>query len=237
MGTLKLSGPVTVRSATVQAGDLIRAAIVEGRLTPGQRLHEADLARELGLSRTPVREALMLLHADGLIELEANRGARVATYDRADLADCYGVRAALEAYAAFHAATRATTEQVDALERSCDRFDTRRREGQDVLPLVAENLRFHGIVHDASESRRVPALVRGLIQLPLLYRAHAWYSPDRRVISEHYHRELTAAIKSRDADRSERIMREHVLEAGAAALRAFDEVETDGALTEARRDS
>jgi DNA-binding GntR family transcriptional regulator len=225
MSTLKLSGRVIARSATAQAGDLIRAAIIDGSLVPGQRLREVDLARELGLSRTPVREALALLHADGLVELTANRGARVATYDRADLADCYGVRAVLEGYAAHQAATRATPEQVAALEHSCDRFDALRADGEDILPLVAENLRFHGIVHDASGSRRVPALVRGLIQLPLLYRAHAWYSPDRHVISEHHHRELAAAIGSHDAGRSERIMREHVLEAGVAALRAFDEVD------------
>jgi DNA-binding GntR family transcriptional regulator len=228
MSTLGLGGTVTARSAAAQAGDLVRAAIIDGTLKPGQHLREADLARELGLSRTPVREALMLLHADGLIELTANRGARVATYERDDLADCYGLRAVIEGYAARRAATRATSGQIDALKRSCERFDALRGEGDDVLPLVYENLAFHGIVHDASGSRRVPALVRGLLQLPLLYRAHAWYSPDRRVVSDHYHRELTGAIESRDPEQAEVLMREHVLEAGDAALRAFDE--TDGSV-------
>jgi DNA-binding GntR family transcriptional regulator len=223
MSSLKLGGTVVARSATAQAGDLIRAAIVDGSLTPGQHLREADLARELGLSRTPVREALMLLHADGLIELTANRGARVATYDRDDLADCYGLRAVIEGYAARRAATRATAAEVESLERSCERFDALSGDGADVLPLVRENLVFHGVVHEASGSRRVPALVRGLLQLPLLYRAHAWYSPERQVISEHHHRELTQAIAARDPERAEAVMRRHVLEAGAAALRAFDD--------------
>jgi len=225
MGDLKLGGTVTARSVTAQTSDLIRAAIIDGSLTPGQHLREADLARELGLSRTPIREALMLLHADGLIELTANRGARVATYDRDDLADCYGLRAVIEGYAARRAATRATPEQIDALKQSCERFDALRGDDGDVLPLVHENLTFHAVVHEASGSRRVPALVRGLIQLPLLYRAHAWYSPDRHVVSEHHHRELTAAIESRDAERAEVVMRDHVLEAGDAALRAFDETD------------
>jgi len=217
-----LGGPVTQQSATSVAADVIRAAIVDGRLEPGQALREGTLARELGLSRTPIREALLLLHADGLIELAPNRGARVATYARADLQDAYGLRAVIESYAAGRAAERITSDQVAALEHSCAQFDALRAEA-DVVALVKENLAFHAIVHQASGSRRVPAVIRGLIQLPLLYRAHAWYSPDRKLISEYHHREITKALAERDAPLAEALMREHVVEAGQVALEAMDD--------------
>ncbi|MGH3376696.1 MAG: GntR family transcriptional regulator [Actinoallomurus sp.] len=223
---LGLRSPVTQKSAAEVAAEVIRDAIVAGRLVPDQPLREAALSAELGLSRTPVREALLLLQADGLVELTPNRGARIATYTRADLEDAVELRAVIEAYAARCAATRVTPADIEELRRSCRRFDDlladQAEVGNDVGPLVTENLAFHSLVHRSSGSRRVPQIVRGLIHLPLLYRAHAWYSPNQNVLSERHHHDITDALANHEPDRAESLMRAHVLDAGEAALAAMD---------------
>src|SRR5437868_9162498 len=130
-----------VRNASAAATELIREAIVDGRLPPGQRLKEEELARELGISRTPVREALLILQAEGLVDAAPNRGAVVRSHDADDLEDLYQLRALLEGYAARRAATNIPEAAVTELWASCERFESL-AEG-DVQELVKENLLFH----------------------------------------------------------------------------------------------
>ncbi len=200
-----------VQNASVAATELIRQAILDGRLEPGSRLKEEELARELGISRTPVREALLMLQAEGLIETTPNRGAVVRTHDAADLIDLYQLRALLEGYAARQAATRVTSEEIELLRESCDRFD--RIAGDDIRELVRENLWFHSAIHTASGSARLSSMVRRVVELPLVYKSYVWYSPDQKRISAHFHRQITNALSVRDADRAELVMREHIFEA------------------------
>jgi DNA-binding GntR family transcriptional regulator len=204
--------PPLTRSAGAAAAELIRSAIVDGRLEPGQRLKEEELARELGISRTPIREALLVLQTEGLVDASPNRGAAVKAYAAEDLDDLYQLRAVLEGFAARLAAARIGTEDLALLRASCDRFVALRAE-EDVHDLVAENVRFHAVVLAAAGSDRLSEMVRKVVQLPLVYRSYHWYSPEQKLISEHYHRQLTAALAARDAERAERVMTEHVLEA------------------------
>jgi len=200
------------RNASVAATELIRAAIVEGRLQPGQRLKEEELARELGISRTPVREALLFLQAEGLVESEPNRGATVRAYATAEIEDMYELRALLEGHAAHRAATRISEGDLGRLRESNERFG-KLRAADDVLDLVRENLVFHNTVLEAAGSERLASMVRKVIELPLVYKSFYWYSPEQKLISDHYHRELTRALEARDAERAELIMKEHVFEA------------------------
>ncbi|MDQ4072566.1 MAG: GntR family transcriptional regulator [Actinomycetota bacterium] len=205
-------GPPLSRSASAAASEVIREAIVDGRLTPGQRLKEEELARELGMSRTPVREALLLLQSEGLVESIPRRGATVRSYAADDLDDMYQLRAVLEGYAARRAATRISRDDIARLEESCARFDRLRTE-DGLRDLVKENLLFHNVILDAAGSDRLVPLVRKVIELPLVYRSFSWYSPEQKLISQHYHRQLTRALAAGDAKRAEMIMTEHVLEA------------------------
>lgn len=205
-------GEPLVRNASTVATELIRQAIVEGRLAPGQRLKEEELARQLGISRTPVREALLVLQAEGLVEAAPNRGATVRAHTAEDLDDLYQLRALLEGYAARRAALRMTDEAVAALWGSCERFEALVERGE-VRDLVRENLFFHGAILDAAGSARLAAMVRKVIELPLVYRSYVWYSPDQRHISVHYHRQIARALETRDAERAELLMKEHVFEA------------------------
>lgn len=203
--------------------ELVRKAIVEGRVAPGERLKEEELARELGISRTPVREALLILHAEGLVDAAPNRGATVRAHTAEDLEELYELRAVLEGYAARRAARLVDDDQIRRLHESCERFGT--LECATIEEIVAENATFHGIVLEAARSTRLVGMVRSVVELPLVYRSYVSYSPAQTAISLHYHRQLAAALERRDAERAELIMKEHVYEARdllVAAVRGND---------------
>jgi len=217
-----------VRNASAVATELIRQAIIDGRLSPGQRLKEEELARELGISRTPVREALLVLQAEGLVKAAPNRGATVRAHDAEDLDDLYQLRALLEGYAARRAATRLSDDTVAALWASCERFEAL-AESAEVRDVVRENLFFHGTILDAAGSVRLAAMVRKVIELPLVYKSYIWYSPEQRLLSVHYHRQIARALEARDAERAELLMKEHVFEARDLLVAHVRELEERGA--------
>ena len=204
-------GAPLVRNAGAVATEVIREAIIDGRLVPGERLKEEELARELGLSRTPIREALAVLQAEGLVDTAPNRGATVREHDAEDLDDLYRLRALLEGYAASRASTNMPSKRVAELFASCERFE--QITDGDIAALVKENLLFHNTIIEAAASRRVAELVLKVIELPLVYKSYIWYSPEQRRISAHFHRQIAVAIEARDADRAESLMKEHVFEA------------------------
>jgi DNA-binding GntR family transcriptional regulator len=205
------------KTSTV-AARAIRAAILDGRLAPGSPLREGDLAARLGMSRTPVREALLLLQSDGLVEIMPNRGATVRTYTTEDIEDVYTLRAMLEGYAARSATERITARQLRELHDSCNRYE-RLRGSADKLPeLVEENLRFHDIIIDAAGRDRLRAMVRQVTAVPLIYRSYMAYSGENRRTAEQAHRTITEALEQRDADQAAARMEHHVLWARAQAI-------------------
>ena len=204
--------PPLGRHASLGAADLIRRAIIDGRVVPGQRLKEEELAQQLGISRTPVREALLVLQTEGLVVASPNRGATVRSYELPDVEDMYELRALLEGNAARRAATRIGTDALQVLHESCVRFE-KLVGGSDVDQLVAENAHFHGTILDAADSERLTGMVRQVIATPLTYKSYTWYSAEQATASYHSHRQLTNALERRDPSRAEFIMREHVYEA------------------------
>ena len=204
--------PPLSKNASLVAVEVIREAIMDGRLEPGQRLKEEELARELGVSRTPVREALLILQTEGLIEAAPNRGATVRSYDIKDLGDLYMLRAALEGVAARLAAERVSARELTKLRKSCDRFDAVAADGS-LKDLVRENLAFHDTILDVAGNERIAQLVRSVTELPLVYKSYLWYSPSQKLVSAHYHRQIVHALEARDPERAENVMKQHVFEA------------------------
>ena len=146
--------PPLARTAGSAAAEVIRQAIIDGRAEPGQRLKEEELAQQLGISRTPIREALLMLQAEGLVETAPNRGATVRSYELSDLEDMYELRALLEGHAARRAATRIGAEELEQLRASCERFE-QLVGGADVPALVSENAVFHDMILAAAGSDRL----------------------------------------------------------------------------------
>lgn len=213
------------RTAAAAAADLIRQAIVDGRVAPGHRLKEEELAQQLGISRTPVREALLVLQAEGLVEATPNRGATVKAYDVADLEDMYGLRALLEGHAAGLAASRVSEEQLEELRASCARFEAL-LDGGDVQALVLENAVFHETILVAASSERLTSMIHQVVAMPLVYRSYVWYSAAQASASYHYHLQLVKALERGDAQRAELVMREHVYEARDVLVQHMDTAET-----------
>jgi DNA-binding GntR family transcriptional regulator len=200
--------PLVVRTGSIVAS-LIREAIAEGRLRPGRRLTEQGIARELGISRTPVRDAFRLLESEGVLESEPNKGVTIRTYEAADLEDMYALRGLLEGYAARRAAERIGHEALDRLWASCDGFESLDPE-RERDELVRENRRFHGTILDAASDERLSAMARQVIDLPLVYTIYASYSVDDRQRAGAHHRTITAALADRDPVRAEAAMKDHV---------------------------
>lgn len=199
------------RSAGEGATDLIRRAILDGTLRPGQRLTEEGLAHDLEISRTPVREALRVLQAEGLIESAPYQGSTVRAYTIHDLDDIYQLRALLEGHAARRAAQRITDDDVTKLEQSCQRLVALGdATDENVAQIVEENLFFHTMILEIAASERLTGMVRKVIELPLVYKSYHWYSPNQKRMSEHAHEQLTQVLATGDADRAELIMRGHV---------------------------
>ena len=208
------------QTAASIAEQTIRAAILEGVYAPGEELPEVALAEQLGLSRTPIREALLALQAAGLVETVRGRTARVRERTLDELMDAYELRAEVEAYTARRAAQHITDEEIAALWESCERFAAHVPD-DDREPLVQENLVFHDLIHRVSRNRRAPEIIRALLEMPLLYSSYTLYSVERRRMSEEHHRAITRALEARDGEKAGALMREHILEAGRAALDAY----------------
>jgi DNA-binding GntR family transcriptional regulator len=217
-----LGGPLQTRKTSVMVADLIREGILQGRLRPGERLKEDMIARELQVSRTPVREAIAMLEAEGLLETQQHRGAQVRSYSPSELEEMYDLRSILEGYAARRAATRITDAELRRLRRSCDAMEKLRAD--DLEHLVEQNAIFHDTILEASDTKRLTAMVNQIRALPLIYQSYAWYTPEQLERSLEYHRRVLDALESRDEDRAERDMRHHLTNARGALTAAYAQV-------------
>lgn len=197
----------------------VRDDILAGRWSGGDRLREEDLAADAGVSRTPVREALRRLAAEGLVRYERNRGATVQSWSVHDLDEIFGLRSVLEPWAARLAAEAGRVD-VDALADLADRMDkTVTGRGVDVDRLTELNNRFHAMVLAGSGNGRLGGVVTGIVQVPLVWRTFSRYSGDALRRSLTHHHEIVDALRARDGDWAEAVMRSHV-RAAWTSLRA-----------------
>jgi DNA-binding GntR family transcriptional regulator len=206
----------------------LRRSIIEGEYEPRQRLIEEQLAERLGVSRTPVRQALTMLEAEGLVEMAPNRGAMVCSFSTEDVLEIYDLRAVLEGHAARRAATRISERDVArmgelAREMEATEPGVSGEHEKETRRLVACNGEFHGTVLRASGNVRLERLVQRTVQVPLVYKAFFLYGPEERVISNHYHRQILKALQVGDADRAEIVMREHVYEGRDFVIQSIEE--------------
>jgi DNA-binding GntR family transcriptional regulator len=188
--------------------DLLEEAILEGELKPGERLRAEALAQRYGTSRTPIREALVQLEGQGLVEIEPNRGAVVRTFDRDDVRDLYEVRALLEPAAAARAAQRISAGDLDRLQALC--------ADASIDEQIVNNEAFHRIIVEAAGSPRLEVAMRAASGIPRAFRSLFWHDDRQRAESLLCHRRLVSALGAGDAQLAEAVMRMHIL--GAVAF-------------------
>lgn len=199
--------------AVDKAYQAIRSSIVSGKYPPRTHLKEEELAEEIGVSRTPVREALRRLNSEHVVRFVANQGASVATWSEEDVEQIFVLRAMLEGYSARLAAGRVETDQIARLEKLADEMDAiagkskSNRNREAIAPL---NHEFHNIIVSAAHSEYLERMLAWIIEIPIMLRTFNYYDDADLRRSMDHHREIIAAFKSRDSDWAGSVMQSHI---------------------------
>jgi DNA-binding GntR family transcriptional regulator len=193
----------------------IRNAIISGELRSGETLQEARLAERIGLSRTPVREALSRLSNEGLVVLERYRRGQVASFSSADVAEIFRLRAKLEAHGARRAATRIKAADIAHLEEIEAEME---REFEDLgwhkhLSRFDQlNNDFHATIARAAESPRLEKILASSLELPAsIFNFYSEPVEERTRRTHRQHHEIIDALKARNEDWAEAAMGAHLL--------------------------
>lgn len=203
--------PTTDDTTTRRVLASLREAILDGDIAPGTRLRAAAIAERFEASRTPAREALVLLAQEGLVDLIPRRGAVVRPFEFGDVLDLYEVRALLEPYAARRAATRIDPAALDRMDAICREQDALTGDDAETIERhVALNGEFHALVVGAAGSTSLAASLASAEGVPLSFRRRFWRDEMFRAQSLFCHRELARALRSGESDMAESIMAMHI---------------------------
>lgn len=220
-GVESLLGAPPGRSAADDVYAAVRRAIIDGSLTPGERVVEERVARQLNVSRTPVREALLRLERENLVA-RSGRGMAVRSFSAAEVADIYDLRAHVESFGARLAATRITGQELRELRRVQDEMvaELGRDTGDELESLkrlAGLNQRFHLAVVHAARSAPLERIMSHVVQTPLIYKSYLWYDDANKTRSAEEHEELIGHLTEQRGADAERCWREHI-EAGRDIL-------------------
>jgi len=217
MNARTASNPILAQPALYeQVAERLRARIFAHELEPGGWVDEQALAAEFGISRTPMREALKVLAAEGLVELKPRRGCYVSQPSEQDLDDIFPVIALLEGRCAQEAAVRATTDdraRLEAIHRQLEQSAA----ANDADRFFEANQAFHDLLQDLAGNRWLKQLIGETRQFIKLTRRSSLNPEGRLKQSLAEHRAILAAIRKRDAGEAGRLMHDHLL-SGRAAL-------------------
>lgn len=200
----------------------LRQAILKGELKPGERLMEIALAEKLGVSRTPVREAIRKLELEGLVVMVPRKGAHVANITEKDLNDVLEVRIGLENMAIDKACCLMKEEQFQELKAAEEHFSGILENG-DLTQLAEADVAFHEIIYRASNNKRLLQLLGNLREV--IYRYRIEYLKDeatREKLAEE-HAEIYEAICARDASKAKVLMFSHIENQRKAIMRSINE--------------
>ncbi|NMO88431.1 GntR family transcriptional regulator [Actinomycetospora sp. TBRC 11914] len=206
------------------ATDRVRAAILDLRLRPGQRLIERELVENLGVSRATIREVIRQLATEGLVTVVPQRGAEVTSLSASDAADLYEMRAALEALAVRRFVQRASDRDVRALRRAVDAIARSAEDDGGAQSQLAAKDRFYEVLMAGSASGPLQQTLAGLQARVRLLRATSLSVPGRPREAAAELRAVVDAVEARDADRAAEACVEHIRHAAETATRALGHV-------------
>ena len=201
-----------VRTLADQALDRIETAIMKGDLAPGTKISEVLLAKTFGISRGPLREAIRRLEGRGLLEVIPHVGARVVTLSVDDLLEVFDIREALEGMACRLAAERMTDSEIAAVEAVLERHsDDEALKAGEAYYQQPGDYDFHYRIAHGAKNRRIAELLCGeMYHLIRLYRYRSGAVPGRAPQAFDEHRRILAALRARDGELAERLMRKHI---------------------------
>jgi DNA-binding GntR family transcriptional regulator len=205
-----LKNSIPVREMTYE---YLKSSVLSGRFNPGERLTEEHLAKKLGVSRTPVREALHKLESEGLIKALETRGFIVSRDSKDEVEELFELRAILEGYALRIISGRISDEDLERLSGFIERAEDalRRKRIEEVFKW---NTKFHDTLHGiVIEKKRLHRLLVNIRKYVLRYRKDTLQYPDGGKRAIDGHRKILLALRLKDPDLCERMMREHIQEA------------------------
>jgi DNA-binding GntR family transcriptional regulator len=211
-----------VGEAVDRAYQTIREGIMRGTYAQGSHITAQGLATVSGLSRTPVREAMRRLHAEGLIRIIPNRGAFVAHWDKTEIEHIYDLRVLLEGFAAESAARRVTPEQLVELRETADEMQALVDQPDPSREAIAEvNDRFHKAVLKASGNARLQELLNAIVEISLVLSTFRHYQIEELRRSANQHSELVSALEMSDPAWARSVMAAHILSARHTLLKTL----------------
>ena len=201
--------------------DNLKQAIIRGHIAPGEWLVESHIAGMLGISRTPVREAIHKLERERLIERQPRGGFTVLGLDQADIEETFGIRSVLEGYAARLATLKHQPRELKALEKKIEKYK-RGLDQKKMEALLEINTAFHELLYDLSKSPRLIHMINGLRDQIFRYRRVILRNEELAVVSHEDHLQMLKFMRQRNAEKVENLVREHILRGRDAVLKAFD---------------
>jgi DNA-binding GntR family transcriptional regulator len=203
------------------AYETIRSQILDGVLPQGHRLTEQALAADLGLSRTPIRDAIHRLIHEGFVDRGKGYSTRVAQFPEEELEQIFEIRRRLESYAAGRAAKLATPRQVVRLRELSNLMlsHTPPETPEDYRIISTANEEFHQTIYEAACSRRLIAVISVAVDIGVVARTYYLYEKSDLIRSAQHHKEITDAIAAQSSEWASDVMSAHVLAAAAAATR------------------
>jgi DNA-binding GntR family transcriptional regulator len=189
--------------------DTLREAIITGELKPGERLMEVKLAEKMGVSRTPVREAIRMLELEGLVDMLPRKGAHVAELSVKDIMDVLEVRAAMDSLATRLAAERISDEEIKELKQIQMQFVSY-SEKENLQGTIKKDVEFHELIYRASRNDRLLQITNNLREQIQRFRVIYLkdYSSPGNLIKEH--EDIYNAISSRDAEMAQKYAQVHI---------------------------
>jgi DNA-binding GntR family transcriptional regulator len=204
-----------------RAYEFLKTAVLSGRFSPGERLAEEHLAKELGISRTPIREALHKLETEGLIKPLPTRGFVASGDSRDEVEELFEIRAVLEAYALRVICSRVSDSALDQIEETVGKAEEA-LGCQSMDEVFHWNTRFHDMLHDLiTDKHRLYHQIVTMRQYVLRYRKNTLQYPDGGKRTVDGHRKILLALRLRDPDLCERVMREHIRQSKTDALQVL----------------
>lgn len=204
----------------------LKHSIVMGKISSGEWLVESHIAETLGISRTPVREAIHKLEREGLIERQPRGGFTVLGLTRNDIEETFGIRSVLEGYAARLAAVKHNKEELEALEKKIEEFQNALdRKKMNLLPAI--NTEFHDLLYSLSKSSKLISIINGLRDQIYRFRKMNLKEEKFAATSNQDHIQMLQSIRKRNAEGAERLAREHILRGREIVLKEFDRQRPD----------
>ena len=218
---LRVPAPKTVLPVREKVYNYLKSAILSGNFDPGERLTEEHLATKMKVSRTPVREALHKLESEGLITPRKKRGFIASRDSKEEVEELFELRAVLEGYALKLTSEKVSEKMLEQLDGFIEKAEEALRENR-IDEVFKWNTRFHDTLHElVSDKYRLHHLIVNMRKYVLRYRKDTLQYPDGGKRAIEGHRKIMLALRLRDAELCERIMREHIKEAREDALQTL----------------